>query len=278
DLEAVEIHEDQHRFPPGDARALQRLRQPDVEPAVVVEPRQIVLLRQLVGALGIERVLQREGGVAGEDLQQGHVAAREDLAIEPVDQLQHAADVLADVDRHADDRVGLVPDLLVDVRIEELVLLHVRGEVRRTGLIDLPDDPVLGRKPLPDQLTAGIAEGGDEDELVLAPLRELAKRVVEEDGARLGRDELVRFLENLAQDEIEVDFAFEREAGLLALEEPFELRDLEGMELDHPIASLCRQTLDYTCSSAAIASISNEMFRYASAAGIPLRRLRIHST
>ena len=62
------------RLVAGLARVGERLGEADVEPAVVVEAGQVVLLRQLVRALGVERVLQRERGVAGEDLQQRHVA------------------------------------------------------------------------------------------------------------------------------------------------------------------------------------------------------------
>ena len=94
DLEVVEVHEQQHRFLAAGARIGQRFVEADVEPAVVVQPGQIVFLGQLVCALGVERVLQGEGRVAGEDLQQRHVALGEALPLQPVDQLQHAAEFL----------------------------------------------------------------------------------------------------------------------------------------------------------------------------------------
>src|SRR4051794_1603881 len=208
-LEAIEVHEDEHGLITARSRVRERLGEPDVEPAVVVETSQIIFLGQLVGAFRVERVLQREGRVAGEDLQQRLVALGEDAAVEPVDQLEHAADGLADVDRNADDRVGFVAELLVEVSVEEVVLFHVRGNVRRAGLVDLPHDAEFRGEALADQIPAGVAERGDEDQLVLATHGYFAEGIVEEDRARFGWDEFVRLLQDLAEYEVEIDVAFE---------------------------------------------------------------------
>ena len=240
DFELVEVHEDQHGAAPAPARVREELGEADVEPAVVVEAGQVVALGQLVRALGVERVLEHERGVAGEDLQQGLVALRERGAVGLVDQLEDAADVLPDVDRHADDGVRLVAEVFVDLRVEIVVGLHVGGDVRRAVLVDLPDDAVLRGEPLPDEAAAGVAERGDEDELVLAARGHFAERVVEEDRARLGGDELVGLLQDLPEDEIEVDDALEREPRLLALQKPLQLRDFEGVKLNHVGVILAR--------------------------------------
>ena len=74
----------------------------------------------------------------------------------------------------------LVSDLFVDLRIEEAILFDVGGEIRRAVLIDASDDAMLRGETLADQIAAGIAECGDEDQLVVAPLRHFAKRIVEQ--------------------------------------------------------------------------------------------------
>ena len=50
-----------------------------------------------------------------------------------------------------------------------------------------------------------MAERGDENELVLAAHGHFPERIVEENRARFRRHELVRFLQDLAKDEVEVN-------------------------------------------------------------------------
>src|SRR5207249_6470439 len=127
----------------------------------------------------------------------------------------------------------LVSQLPVDVRIEKRILLHVGGKIRRPGLIDLSHDSEARRKALPDQVASGLAERGDEDQLVLAASGDLAKRIVEKNRSRFRRDELVGLLQDLPQDEVEIEIASERQAALVALEKTLELRDFQRMKLDH---------------------------------------------
>ena len=147
-FELIEIHEQQN----GRLSALTRfgnsVGQAHVEPPVVEEAGEIVFSGQFLGALAIERVLQREGRVAGENLQQRFVALGEDFSIEAIDQLEDAANVFADVDRDANNRMRLVSDLLIDFRIEKDITFDIGGEMRRSTLINLAGDPMFRRKPL----------------------------------------------------------------------------------------------------------------------------------
>src|SRR5438093_1324358 len=79
------------------------------------------------------------------------------------------------------------------------------ASVRRTGLIDTPHDAMLRGETLPNQIGGRIAKCGDEYELVVAARGHFPIRIVEQHRARLRRDELVRFLKDLAQDEIEIN-------------------------------------------------------------------------
>src|SRR5439155_22357324 len=127
----------------------------------------------------------------------------------------------------------LVSGSLIDLAIEMLVRFDVGRKVRCAELIDLTDDPALRRKALADEILCRVAERGDEHELVLFTRRHLVKRIIEKDRARLGWNKLECLFQDLAQHEIEIDFASERQAGLMSLEETFELRDLERMKVNH---------------------------------------------
>src|SRR4051812_23047536 len=107
------------------------------------------------------------------------------MAVQSIDQLQHSADVLADVDRHTDDRMSRMPDLLIDIREKEPVFIDVGGEIWTAGLIDAADDAMHRGEPLANQVAARLSERGDEDEVVVLARGDFAKRIVEEDRARL---------------------------------------------------------------------------------------------
>src|SRR5205823_5379043 len=102
--------------------------------------------------------------------------------------------------------------------------------------------------------------------------------------------EFVRLLQNLPKHEIEIDIRLERQTALVPLEKALELRRFQRMELNHrkdpanyrreseiggrePIPDSRLPTAD----SAANASSSSEILRYASAELIPRRRLERYS-
>src|SRR5581483_2192023 len=107
------------------------------------------------------------------------------------------------------------------------IALDVLGQMRRPALVDLPRDAVLCRQTMADQIAPRLAEGGDEHQLVFMARGNLAERVIEQDRPRLRRNELVRLLENLSQNEIEIDIAAKRQAALVSLEKSLELWDFE---------------------------------------------------
>src|SRR3954447_22376123 len=174
-------------------------------------------------------------------------------------------------------------ELLIELRVEEIVFLHVGGNVRRAGLVDLPDDSEFGGEPLADQIAAGVAEGGNEDQLVLAANGHFAEGVVEQDRSRFRRHELVRLLQDLAEDEVEVDVALERKPRFLPLQKTFQLRDFERVELhrqvvrEAPIIRFARLQLLLSRRSARKASASNEIARYAASWVIPRRLFLTYS-
>src|SRR5438045_4273015 len=120
--------------------------------------------------------------------------------------------------------------------------------MRRSGLIHTSDDAVHRRQTFADQVATRVAKCGDEDELVLATLCNFAKWIVEQNGSRLARHELVRLLQDLAQNEIEIEaFALEGKTRPRSLEKTLELGDVERVELDHRkwliICPLCSRRL-----------------------------------
>ena len=233
DFELIEIHEHQHRRLSCLSGRRHCFRQTDVEPAIVEQTGQVIFARQLVSAFAVERVLQRERRVTGEDLQQRFVAVDEWFAVETIDQLQHATDMLADVDGHADDRVGLVSQALIEFGVEEDVALYIRGDVRRPRLVDLTGDSMLRGETLADEIAPGIAECGDEHQLILVTRCHFAERIVQQNRARFRRNELIRLLENLPQHQIEIDVALEGQTALVPLEKALELRSFQRVKLDH---------------------------------------------
>src|SRR5260370_9787885 len=127
----------------------------------------------------------------------------------------------------------LVAELPIDLRIEENVAFHVRRKPRRAGLIDLTRDSLLCGEAMADEVASGFAERRDEHQLVLMARRHLAEWIIEKNRSRFRRDEFVRFLEDLAQNEIEVDLALKRQTASVPLEKPLELRDFQRMKLNH---------------------------------------------
>src|ERR1700687_4325771 len=96
----------------------------------------------------------------------------------------------------------LVSELLIAFRIKENVTLDVRRKARRSALIHLTGDALLRGKAVADEIASSLAERGDEDELVVVTRSHLAKGIVEENRSRLRGDELVRFLQDLPQNEV----------------------------------------------------------------------------
>ena len=141
-LEEVEVDEQDREVLALAARVLDRRRQRGVQVAVVVEVGQVVALGQLLRLPAVERVLHRDRDVVGEDLEQVLVLRAVEAGLLPVEQLEHAADLVGDADRHRHHRAGAVLGLGVDAWLEEGVLDDVVGVVRRTGGVNVPGDPL----------------------------------------------------------------------------------------------------------------------------------------
>ncbi len=129
--------------------------------------------------------------VAGEDRQQLDVVPAELGGALAVDQLEHAADLLLDADRHRHQRLAVVFDQLVDPGEEVAVFAGVRGVVGLAGGVDVAGDAARRGDLAADQGLGLVAEGGDEGQQVVPAVVFLVERVVEQDRARSRGHELV---------------------------------------------------------------------------------------
>ena len=101
----------------------------------------------------------------------------------------------------------------------------------------MADDADPGVHPLAQPRLAVGAVGRDEDELVLEPVvGVLGHRVVEEDRPRLGRNEFVGLLEDLAQEPVDLDLSGVRVVSLVPFEKVLEstILEREDLQRNHP--------------------------------------------
>jgi len=193
-----------------------------VEVPFVVEPGQAVPLGDLERAAGVQEVLNGDRRVVAEDLEKPAVLLPESAGTDAVDQLEHAAHGGLDPDRDAEDRLGMEARRFIR-RVEVRVVHHVLGHVSDAGRIDVAGDPDPRVDPPGETRIAVRSERGDENEVVFEPVFVvLGARVVQKDGAGGRRNELVRLLEDLAQETIDLDLTRVGVVRLMPLEKVFE--------------------------------------------------------
>src|SRR5207245_2832468 len=122
---------------------------------------------------------------------------------------------------------------VVEFGIEENVAFDVGGQMRTSRLINLAGNALLRRQALADEIASCVAERGDEHELVFVTGGHFAEWIIEQNRAGLRRHELIRFLKDLTQHEIEIDVGLEGQTALVPLEESLELRRFQRMKLNH---------------------------------------------
>ena len=218
-------------------------------------------LEELLDLVVQQRIVDRGRGLAAQGREQLLVLGGEGLPVLLVQRLHHADHVAIDgAHGHAEDGLGLVAGLLVDVLVEARILVRVGNVDRRVGGGHRPGD---------------AAVHGDADLLHAAqPLRHLgpqlaALAVDEEQGAAVGFDDARAGVDDQLEQPVEVPLGDE---GFGDLENPAELLDallqpVHGAE--HSIRSVggvCKTAHSKVRSRRASSHLSGSTYRRASVA------------